>query len=119
MWLEHVVPSDRLSLRYFSRWWFWKGVSHARWYRMHGETELGVDLRNVSRLFGVPLFVYRTALNDAAAAVRALVTGARAEAADRLLMLTFFAGYLREAWFGPRHFEEPHRVDQARPVGVD
>ena len=116
MRLEHVVPAYRLSLRYFSRWWFWKGVSHARWYRMHKETELGVDLSKVSRFFGVPLFVYGSAINDAAAAVCALVTGARARAADRFFMVAFFAGYVREAWFGPRRFEADRPLSDAPPA---
>ena len=44
MVLDHVVPASRLTWSYFWRWWFWKGVSHARVHRLHGRTELGIDL---------------------------------------------------------------------------
>ncbi len=121
MWLEHLVPADRLSLRYFLRWWFWKGVSHGRWYRMHNETELGVDLRRVSRLFGMPRFLYGSAVRDAAGLLRALVTGRVREAVDRLFQLAYFLGHCREGWFGPKDIlaeveaPAPGSLEAARP----
>ena len=40
MVLDHVVPAARLTRSYFRRWWYWKGVSHARVHQLHGRTEL-------------------------------------------------------------------------------
>ncbi|MGH8636968.1 MAG: glycosyltransferase, partial [Burkholderiales bacterium] len=57
MRLDHVVPASRLTRSYFRRWWYWKGISHARVHRMHGRTELGLDLLRMPRIFGVPRFV--------------------------------------------------------------
>jgi glycosyltransferase involved in cell wall biosynthesis len=111
--LEHVVPLERLSMRYFSRWWFWKGVSHARWYRIHGETELGVDLTRVPRLLGIPLYLYRSALADAAAACVALARGRTPAVAQHCFMLAYFAGYVRESWFGQRNVS-----NQLPPAGA-
>ena len=101
MWLEHLVAVDRLTMGYFLRWWFWKGISHARWYRMHQETELGVDLRRTPTFLGVPRFFYRTALQDLVAGAAAVLRGRRAEASTRLCMFVYFLGHCREAWVGP------------------
>jgi glycosyltransferase involved in cell wall biosynthesis len=110
MTLEHLVAPDRLSLKYFVRWWFWKGVSHARWYRMHKETELGVDLTSVRTLLRIPLFIYSTALSNAAAAVRAGVTGRMSDLLFHGFMLAYSVGYAVESWFGP----SPAPVDSPR-----
>ena len=56
MELHHHVPRERLTRSYFRRWWFWKGISRARLHRIHPETELGLDLRRVKRIRGVPRF---------------------------------------------------------------
>ena len=101
MWLEHLVAVDRLRMGYFLRWWFWKGISHARWYRMHHETELGVDLRSTPTFLGVPRFFYRTALQDLAAGAGAVLRRRPAAASTRLCMFVYFLGHCREAWVGP------------------
>ena len=49
MVLEHQVPAARLTWSYFRRWWYWKGVSHARLHRIHNQTELGRSLSAAPR----------------------------------------------------------------------
>ena len=49
MVLDHVVPAARLTRSYFRRWWYWKGVSHARVHGIHGRTELGHRHRGACR----------------------------------------------------------------------
>lgn len=105
MVLEHHVPARRLTHAYFRRWWYWKGISQARVHRIHGRTELGVDLTRVRRLFGVPLFLLRSFAGDAFAAVRALARGRLRVAVEREMMAWYAAGYAREqlsAWTGQR-----------------
>jgi glycosyltransferase involved in cell wall biosynthesis len=106
MGLEHLVPADRLAIRYFLRWWFWKGVSQARWYRIHDETELGVDLRNTSKLLGISRFIYGDAVRECLRAAWMVLRGRLTEVPDRLAALAFFVGYARETWFGPRNLTQ-------------
>ena len=97
MVLDHVVPGARLTRSYFRRWWYWKGVSHARLHRIHNQTELGIDLTNVPRIAGVPRFIFGTA----AAATRGWLTAWLARSptrrAQHRLMLAYALGYCREA----------------------
>lgn len=116
MYLDHVVPAGRLSVRYFLRWWFWKGVSQARWHRMHRETELGVNLTHTSKLFGISRFHYGDALRESVAGIRDLLSGRPTEVPDHLASLAYFAGYARETWFGPRRFEAPPNAADAHPA---
>ena len=97
MWLTHQVPAARLTRDYFRRWWFWKGISHARLHGIHGSTELGVDLAGVPRVAGVPRYMFRTAVADAIGWCRGLLTGQPARRTEHAMMLAYFAGYLRES----------------------
>jgi hypothetical protein len=97
MWLTHQVPAARLTRDYFRRWWFWKGISHARLHGIHGSTELGVDLSRVPRVAGVPRYMFRTAVADAMGWCRGLLTARPARRAEHAMMLAYFLGYLRES----------------------
>jgi glycosyltransferase involved in cell wall biosynthesis len=96
MWLAHAVPAARLTRDYFRRWWFWKGISHARLHSIHGSTELGVDLSRVPRLAGVPRYMFRTALANAAGWVRCCIMARPSVRAEHAMMLAYFLGYVRE-----------------------
>ena len=65
MVLDHVVPASRLTRSYFRKWWYWKGVSHARVHEIHGRTELGIDTRRVPRVLGVPRFIFGSIVRNA------------------------------------------------------
>ncbi len=96
MLLEHHVPARRLRKDYYRRWWYGKGVSRARMEAMHPVTELGLDLRTVPTLFGIPRFLFGNALRDArrwAVAVFHRDHGARIAAETQLCC---FAGQLNE-----------------------
>lgn len=118
MWVEHFVPAARVTAGYFVRWWYWKGVSQQRWHAMHGATETGVDLSRTRRLLGVPLYILRGLMRDAAGLVRGLVRGARSEAIVSGCGLAYAAGYARETWSG-RHKKRAGRDDSqpAHPSG--
>ena len=96
MVLEHLVPASRLTRSYFRRWWYWKGISHARLHRIHSRTELGLDLRTVPRIAGVPRFLISNAISDLGGWLRGLIERQPQRRAEHLLMLAYTLGYVRE-----------------------
>lgn len=98
MELQHHVPAARLTRRYFRRWWYWKGISRARLHRIHPETELGLDLRLVPRLAGVPRFAFGEVLAHARRMAAAVARADRAAAAESEMMLAYGLGYVIESW---------------------
>lgn len=96
MVLDHLVPASRLSRRYFRRWWYWKGVSHARLHRIHSRTELGLDLDRTPRLGGIPRFMFGAACRDLIGCGRSWLERDAAALAEHAWMLAYFAGYCRE-----------------------
>jgi glycosyltransferase involved in cell wall biosynthesis len=118
MALEHIVPADRLNKRYFRRWFYWRGVSRAQLYRRSGldiETpeRTTLDFTRVPHILGVPRYLYRKALETAAACVRDTVSGRRIEAFERELWLCFFAGVVLSSSRAPRRPE----ADTGSPPG--
>lgn len=97
MALHHHVPAKRLTKDYFRRWWYWKGVSKSRLERRHPITELGVDLRTVATVAGVPRFMIGSALRDAAGWIGACASRNTIERVRREMMLCYFAGYVKGA----------------------
>ena len=91
MIVDHHVPARRLTKAYFRKWWYGQGLSRSQLDRRQPMTELGVDLRRARHLAGVPLFMWRTAMDDAIEWV-----GSRepTEHFRREAMLCYFAGYL-------------------------
>ena len=99
MVLDHVVPASRLTRTYFRKWWYWKGVSHARVHAIHGRTELGIDTHRVPRLLGVPRFVFGNMLRNAVGWLRGWMPPNSAKRARHWLSVAYYAGYIREIWF--------------------
>jgi glycosyltransferase involved in cell wall biosynthesis len=95
MAVDHHVPSSRLTRRYFRRWWFMKGDGRHRLEQIHPTTELGVDLSQVSKIAGIPRYMYGSAVRDAGGYLRALATGDVLGAVRHEMMLCYFAGYVR------------------------
>jgi len=96
MRVEHHVPARRLRPGYFRRWWYGKGISRARMEERHPVTELGLDLRKVATIGGVPRFLFGAAVRDAARWVKAVVRGDRGERFAAETQLWYFGGQLRE-----------------------
>jgi len=101
MAVNHHVPARRLTKTYFRRWWYGKGLSRARLDARQPVTELGVDLRRARRFAGVPLFMWRTAVEDA---VGCIASSDRTERFRHQAMLWYFAGYLASR---DRHGAQP------------
>jgi glycosyltransferase involved in cell wall biosynthesis len=95
--VDHRVPASRLNRRYFRRWWYWKGLSHARVHALHGETELGLNLRTAPQVYGVPRYVIRMFARHLGRWLGALLRGRRAESAEHFCMMAYVLGYMNEA----------------------
>lgn len=113
MVLEHLVPASRLTPSYFRRWWYWKGVSHARLHRIHNCTELGLDLNNVPRVARIPRFLFSNALSHLAGWLSALVMGQPQRRAEHFLMLAYTLGYVRECRTSVAHGTEAVQTPRA------
>jgi glucosyl-dolichyl phosphate glucuronosyltransferase len=59
--VRHLVPTERLTRRYFRRWFFWHGKTAAL---MLDELYPDVDMPSVPRVAGAPRFLYRQALHQ-------------------------------------------------------
>lgn len=113
MVVHHHIPSTRLTPKYFRKWWFGKGVSRAALERVQPITELGVDLRAVPHIAGVPRYIYGSFVRAVGRMIAETVCG-RPEAAFRhRMMLAYFAGYAWARWREGRHGGE---TSAARPV---
>ena len=94
----HHVPASRLTKSYFRRWWYWKGVSRARVDAMHRRTELGLDLRTVPHIAGVPRYVWGQIPREAAKWIGSLAIGRRCAAMRHKMHLAYSVGYIRACW---------------------
>jgi glycosyltransferase involved in cell wall biosynthesis len=98
MELHHHVPGRRLTRRYFRAWWFWKGVSRARLHGIHPETELGIDLRDVPRIGGVPRFALGEIVQHARGICARAIRRDGPGLAEEEMMLAYSLGYAVESW---------------------
>ncbi len=92
--VRHLVPAARLTRPYFRRWFYENGRNVAT-------LEASWPAR-APVLLGIPRYLWRQAAADSC---RLLLAGARFDAAARFRRMTallWFAGYVREAWFGPQ-----------------
>jgi glycosyltransferase involved in cell wall biosynthesis len=90
--VHHLVPESRMERSYFRQWFYGNGRTVARL-----ESEYPSTAR---RLAGVPRYLWRSAVTDAARAVRGAVSGNPASRFAGTTRLIWFAGFLREAWGG-------------------
>lgn len=99
MVLQHFVPSERLTKRYFRRWFFWRGISRAVLYAetgadMEAPEQQRFNVADVPHVLGVPRYLYRKA---AGRLVRWIIKRLRQrDAFQDELWLWFFAGVARE-----------------------
>ncbi len=98
--VHHRVGTERLHRQYFRKWLHQNGRDVAR--LNHSYTPDGMP-----SLMGAPRYLWREALLDGVNALRAAARGRRADRFGASGRLIWFAGYLRQAWFGPA----PTRAD--------
>lgn len=105
--VHHRVGTERLDRRYFRQWLHQNGRDVALLNRRYAPTD-------VPRLMGAPRYLWREAIADGAAVVSAAARGRRADRFGATGRLIWFAGYLRQAWFGAAP-AAPHTADAAAP----
>jgi len=109
--VQHLIPADRLTKRYFRRWFFWRGISRAMLYAdtgldMEKPEQTTLDFARVPHLFGVPRYLFRSALQALRVMVAAALRGDQVTSFDRELWLCTFAGIVKQRW-----------KDRGRPIG--
>jgi glycosyltransferase involved in cell wall biosynthesis len=109
--VQHLIPADRLTKRYFRRWFYWRGISRAMLYAdtgldMEKPEQSTLDFAAVPHVAGVPRYLFRSAVIAAAKAVRAWLRRDPVASFDRELWLCAFAGIVRQRW-----------KDRHRPIG--
>lgn len=103
LWLEHVIPADRLRKAYFRRWFYWRGISRALLYEragldMEAPEQATLDFSKVPHIAGVPRYLYRKALSHLTGWLRATFRREVVAAFDHETWLWFFAGILKQRW---------------------
>jgi glucosyl-dolichyl phosphate glucuronosyltransferase len=101
--VRHLIPRDRLTKRYFRRWFYWRGVSRAMLYAQSGldmekPEAPALDARTVPHVAGVPRYLFRTAVGAFSDAIRALLRRDYSTSFERELWLWMFAGIVRQRW---------------------
>ncbi len=93
--VHHVIPADRLTKRYFRRWYYWNGVSRALLYRdawidMQSPESTDLDFSQVPHVLGVPRFFFGKVPRELRRAGRAcLARRRRRELRRRTLAVVF------------------------------
>lgn len=90
--VRHLVPADRLERRYFRRWLYQNGRDVARLERAYPPA--------VPMLFGVPRYLWRQVAANVMAMASAAIRGDEPRRFANALRVLWFAGYLRDSWFG-------------------
>ena len=100
MIVHHRVDAERLTRRYFYRWFYWHGISRAILYRTTGahllEPESAIAHSAERHLLGVPASLWHDAAFAVGSTARRRLRGNRRDAFEYELLLCFFAGVLRQ-----------------------
>lgn len=99
--LHHIIPAERLSKRYFRRWFYWRGISRALLYEragldMEAPERKALDFSQVPHIVGIPRYLFRAAASAAVAWLRDLVRRRPVTAFEHELSLWFYAGIFRQ-----------------------
>jgi len=89
---RYRFPASRLERSYFRRWLYQNGRDVSRLERGY--------VTSVPFMLGVPRYLWRTLAADALSTIAALIRGDAARRFASALRLLWFAGYVRESWFG-------------------
>ena len=103
MVVQHLIPRDRLTKRYFRRWFYWRGISRAMMYArtgrdMEAPEQSRLDFSSVAHIAGVPRYLYRSAVVAIRDAIKATMRRDRVTAFERELWLWMFAGIIAQRW---------------------
>ncbi len=112
--VHHVIPSDRLTKKYFRSWFYWHGISRAILYRtkgldMESPESTALDFSTVPHVAGIPRYMLRTYLQSFFSMILAFVRADSVTAFEHELGIWFFAGILKERWKDRRQPIPPRR----------
>jgi glucosyl-dolichyl phosphate glucuronosyltransferase len=100
MVVHHSVEAERLTRRYFHRWFYWHGISRAILYQSSGrhllEPESDDTHKGESHLLGVPASLWRHVARSMASAAKRWLTGRTDAALQYELAVCFCAGVVRQ-----------------------
>lgn len=101
--VHHVIPEDRLTKKYFRKWFYWHGISRAILYQnnrldMESPERTALDFSNVPHVAGVPRYLFRTCIKKVFSISSALVRRDAIARFEDELWIWFFAGILRQRW---------------------
>lgn len=101
--VHHVIPEDRLTKKYFRKWFYWHGISRAILYRnnrldMESPESTALDFSTVPHIAGVPRYLYRTCLKKFFSISTAMARGDAIARFEDELWIWFFAGIVRQRW---------------------
>jgi len=100
MVVRHFVPADRLTRRYFYRWFYWHGISRAIMYASSGthllEPESDSSHAGERHLLGVPASIWRGSMRGAFSAAARWAARRPDEALQYELQVVFLAGAVRQ-----------------------
>ncbi len=113
--VHHVIPVERLSRKYFRRWFYWHGISRAILYEskgldMESPERTSIDFSKVPHIAGVPRYLYRTCLTTFFSMLSAFFRRDRVARFEHELWLWFFAGIMKQRW-KKRHEPIPTRMN--------
>jgi glycosyltransferase involved in cell wall biosynthesis len=101
MAIHHIIPADRLTKRYFRRWFYWHGISRAMLYAqtkidMEAPEDTVLDFSKVPHIAGVPRYMYRSCFRAFKNMVYAGLRRDRVAVFEHELWIWFFAGIVRQ-----------------------
>ena len=101
--VHHVIPEDRLTKKYFRKWFYWHGISRAILYQnnkldMESPESTALDFSTVPHIAGVPRYLYRTCLKKFFSIWTAMARGDAIARFEDELWIWFFAGIVRQRW---------------------
>lgn len=111
MVIHHKIPADRLTKRYFRRWFYWHGISRAMLYAqkkidMEAPEETTLDYSKVPHIAGVPRYMYRSCVSAFANMIGAGFRRDRIAAFEHELWIWFFAGIVRRRFQDRKLYRE-------------
>jgi glycosyltransferase involved in cell wall biosynthesis len=99
--VRHVIPRERVTKRYYRRWFYWRGISRAMLYAetrldMEAPEQSTLDFDRVPHVLGVPRYMFRSALRAAKNAVLGKFRRDAVAAFEHEVWLCFFAGVVSQ-----------------------
>ena len=117
MVVHHVIPRNRLTKKYFRKWFYWHGISRAILFKDHNvdmesPEETMLDFSKIPQIAGVPRYMYRSCLRMLKAATVTTLRRDRIASFENELWVWFFIGILRQRW---RDTHRPQSASAMQP----